>query len=182
MIAHVLRFGSPGSPGSVNWFAAEANRGAGALIDMNLLDILNGSGPSDNLDESRRRLPMTRGDCPDPDDGPCPYVSCRHHLFLDVSRKTGEIRLNFPELLDVDGTPDLDAMPETCSLRVADAGGYILADMGRMFGVTGERARQLEVRALEQLRQKLEALGVTDSHDADETVGLFESPYTGKVD
>ena len=95
---------------------------------------------SDNLDESRRRFahdpwrpsrPLTMDLCP---------TSRRHHLFLDVSHKTGEIRLNFPELLDVDGTPDLDAMPETCSLRVADAGGYLLAYMGRMFGVTGERA------------------------------------------
>jgi hypothetical protein len=124
---------------------------------------------------------MTRGDCPDPDDGPCPYVTCRHHLFLDVSRKTGEIRLNFPELLDVDGTPDLDAMLETCSLRVADRRGQKLEEVGVVLGLTGERARQLEVRALEHLRQRLEALGVTDSHDADGTVGLFESPYTGRA-
>jgi hypothetical protein len=81
----------------------------------------------------------------------------------------------------VDGTPDLDAMPETCSLRVADRHGQKLEVVGVVLGLTGERARQLEVKAMEHLRRKLEALGVTDSHDADGTVGLFESPYTGRV-
>jgi len=27
---------------------------------------------------------------------PCPYVSCKHHLYLDVSARTGAIKLNKP--------------------------------------------------------------------------------------
>src|SRR5205085_9123337 len=26
---------------------------------------------------------------------PCPFVSCKHHLYLDVSSRTGAIKLNF---------------------------------------------------------------------------------------
>ena len=29
---------------------------------------------------------------------PCPFVSCTHHLYLDVNPETGAIKLNFPHL------------------------------------------------------------------------------------
>jgi hypothetical protein len=28
---------------------------------------------------------------------PCPFVSCKHHLYLDVNERTGAIKLNFPD-------------------------------------------------------------------------------------
>ena len=47
---------------------------------------------------------------------PCPFVSCKHHLFIDVSARTGAIKLNFPDL-------EVWEMNETCALDVADRGG-----------------------------------------------------------
>ncbi|NUQ78861.1 MAG: hypothetical protein HUU21_35500, partial [Polyangiaceae bacterium] len=41
--------------------------------------------------------PRARGECVD-GPRPCPYVSCQHHLYLDVSPRTGAIKLNFPDL------------------------------------------------------------------------------------
>src|SRR5262245_9335478 len=41
--------------------------------------------------------PKTRADCVN-GERPCPFVSCKHHLYLDVSAKTGAIKLNFPDL------------------------------------------------------------------------------------
>src|SRR5689334_24102594 len=41
--------------------------------------------------------PRTRADCAN-GERPCPFVSCKHHLYLDVSAKTGAIKLNFPDL------------------------------------------------------------------------------------
>ena len=41
--------------------------------------------------------PKTRAECVE-GPRPCPYVSCKHHLFLDVSARTGAIKLNFPDL------------------------------------------------------------------------------------
>ena len=78
---------------------------------------------------------------------PCPFVSCKHHLFLDVSARTGAIKLNFPDL-------DVWDMKETCALDVADRGGTTLEDVGAIMNLTRERIRQVEVKGL----AKLEAL------------------------
>ena len=78
---------------------------------------------------------------------PCPFVSCKHHLFLDVSARTGAIKLNFPDL-------EVWEMNESCALDVADRGGTTLEDVGAIMNLTRERIRQVEVKAL----AKLEAL------------------------
>lgn len=95
--------------------------------------------------------PKTRSQCID-GPRPCPYVSCKHHLFLDVSAKTGAIKMNFPDL-------DLWEMGESCALDVADRGGTTLEDVGAIMNLTRERIRQVEVRAL----AKLEALNDMNS-------------------
>ena len=79
--------------------------------------------------------------------GPCPFVSCKHHLYLDVSAKTGAIKLNFPDL-------EVWEMTESCALRVADRGGSTLEEVGTIMNLTRERVRQVEVKGL----AKLEAL------------------------
>jgi hypothetical protein len=127
-------------------------------------------------DDGKRRLPLTWGDCQD-EEGPCPYVSCRYHLFLGVDPSTGSMKLNFPDLFDEDGSPRLDEMPATCALRVAELDGVTLEVMGEMLNLTRERARQIEVSALERLRKGLAQLGL-DSHESVATVGVFENPYT----
>ncbi len=87
--------------------------------------------------------PKTRSQCID-GPRPCPYVSCSHHLFLDISSKTGAIKMNFPDL-------DLWEMGESCALDVADRGGTTLEDVGAIMNLTRERIRQVEVRALAKL-------------------------------
>jgi hypothetical protein len=75
---------------------------------------------------------------------PCPFVSCRYHLYLDVSPRTGSIKVNFPDL-------EVWDMPYSCALDVADAGGATLEDVGSIMNLTRERIRQLEVKALTRL-------------------------------
>lgn len=77
---------------------------------------------------------------------PCPFVSCRHHLYLDVNPATGTIKLNFPHL-------EVWEMQETCALDVADHCGVTLDDVGEILNLTRERIRQVEVRALLALKQ-----------------------------
>jgi len=85
---------------------------------------------------------------------PCPFVSCEHHLYLDVNPDSGAIKLNFPHL-------DVWEMAETCSLDVADRGGITLEDVGSILNLTRERIRQVEVRGLVKIRTKnSEALGL----------------------
>jgi hypothetical protein len=90
--------------------------------------------------------PTTRAECA-AGARPCPYISCKYHLFLDVSPRTGSIKLNFPDL-------EVWEMPVSCALDVADSGGSTLEDVGAIMNLTRERIRQLEVKAL----AKLEAL------------------------
>ena len=86
---------------------------------------------------------------------PCPFVSCEHHLYLDVNPDSGAIKLNFPHL-------EVWEMAETCSLDVADRGGITLEDVGAILNLTRERIRQVEVRGLVKIRTKnSEALGLS---------------------
>lgn len=89
----------------------------------------------------------TRHDCLQGDNAerPCPFVSCKHHLALDVSPETGAIKLNFPDV-------EVWEMPETCALDVADRGGVTLEELGALMNLTRERIRQLETRALAKVR------------------------------
>ncbi len=88
--------------------------------------------------------PRTRGECKE-EMRPCPYVSCKHHLYLDVNPETGSIKLNFPDL-------EVWEMAETCSLDVADRGGITLEEVGEIMNLTRERIRQVEVRGLLKLK------------------------------
>lgn len=76
---------------------------------------------------------------------PCPFVSCAHHLYLDVNPESGAIKLNFPHL-------EVWQMEETCALDVADRGGTTLEEVGAILNLTRERIRQVEVRGLAKIR------------------------------
>lgn len=87
--------------------------------------------------------PRSRGECQQ-GPRPCPHVSCRHHLYLDVSPRTGAIKLNFPDL-------EVWELPDSCALDVADQGGITLEDVGAIMNLTRERIRQVELSALSRL-------------------------------
>ncbi len=82
--------------------------------------------------------PRTRADCAD-GPRPCPWVSCRHHLYLEVDGR-GHVRLAFPD-------KEPWELRETCALDVAERGEHTLEYVGRLLNLTRERIRQLEERA-----------------------------------
>lgn len=88
--------------------------------------------------------PRTRADCADVP-RPCPFVSCRHHLYLDVSRNGRGVKLNWPDL-------EPDDVADSCALDVADGGGASREAVGAAMNLTRERVRQIETEALEELR------------------------------
>lgn len=88
--------------------------------------------------------PQTRQECLAME-RPCPFVSCSHHLYLDVNPESGAIKLNFPHL-------EVWEMAETCSLDVADRGGITLEEVGAILNLTRERIRQVEVRGLTKIK------------------------------
>ena len=95
-----------------------------------------------DLEEGVER-PRRREDCA-AGPRPCPYVACKHHLYLDVSPATGTIKLNFPEL-------EVWELAESCALDVADSGAQEVDHASHLLNVSRERIRQIEVVALSKL-------------------------------
>lgn len=89
--------------------------------------------------------PRTRAECKN-GPRPCPFVSCKHHLYLDVNPTTGSIKLNFPDL-------EPHELKESCGLDVADRGGITLEEVGELMNLTRERIRQVELLGLERVRE-----------------------------
>lgn len=104
--------------------------------------------------------PKTRADCAQGEFAarPCPFVSCKYHLLLDVSERTGAIKVNFPGL-------EVSEMAETCSLDIADRGGVTLEEVGVIMNLTRERIRQLEVKGLAKLKALNELAALQDFLD-----------------
>lgn len=74
---------------------------------------------------------------------PCPWVSCRHHLYLDV-RADGSLKLNFPDREPED-------LAVSCSLDLAEDGPRTLDAIAALMNMSKERARQLETAAFDKL-------------------------------
>lgn len=87
--------------------------------------------------------PRTRAECRDMD-RPCPFVSCKYHLYIDVHPVRGSIKLNFPDV-------EVWEMTDTCALDVADRGGITLEEVGEIMNLTRERVRQVETAGLSRL-------------------------------
>ena len=111
---------------------------------------------------ARYDRPRTRGDClPGGCNGarPCPWVSCKAHLAIDVDERTGSLKLNFPDL-------EVWEMEHTCALDIADEGGRTLEETGVAMALTRERTRQLEVRGLARTAQSTTLLDYLDAPPA----------------
>lgn len=98
-----------------------------------------------------RHLPLTRGDCAEArgydEEGklnPCPYVSCRSHLYLDVDESNRSIRLNFPNL-------EVWEFEHTCALDIAEEGENSLETVGAALNITRQGAQIIEHNAVAQI-------------------------------
>jgi Sigma-70, region 4 len=106
--------------------------------------------------ESAER-PKKREECIN-SERPCAYVSCKHHLYLDVSARTGAIKLNFPDL-------DVWEMKDSCALDISDRGGTTLEEVGAIMNLTRERIRQVEVKGLAKLQALKDMASLRDYID-----------------
>jgi hypothetical protein len=103
------------------------------------------------LDLLEKTRPRYRRDCIN-GIRPCIYVSCKHHLYLDVNPQTGSVKINFPD-------KEIWELEETCALDVADRGGITLEEVGEILNLTRERIRQVEVNGLRKIQV---STGITD--------------------
>jgi hypothetical protein len=119
--------------------------------------------------------PLTRGDCA-AGPRPCPYVTCRHHLLVDVAEdgrlyvnRALEARLQWGARW---GNPSAD-VPDTCALDVAERGGITEEEIATILGTTVVRIEQIERRAHARARET--------EHDFDDVDDLLsehpDDPY-----
>lgn len=101
--------------------------------------------------------PANRSECVS-EPRPCLYVTCKHHLYLDVNPETGSVKVNFPG-------KEVWELTETCALDVAERGGITLEEVGEILNLTRERIRQLEVSALGKLKEH------ASEYELDEFIG-----------
>ncbi len=94
--------------------------------------------------------PRKRSDCSQVE-RPCPYVGCRHNLYVDQARADASLTFNFPDQEPWDVKPTA-----SCALDIIEEQGPMtLDDVGRVLGVTRERVRQIERRAFEVALKQL---------------------------
>ncbi len=98
--------------------------------------------------------PTTRAECVDME-RPCPFVSCKYHLYIDVHPVRGSIKVNFTDM-------DVWEMTETCALDIADRGGITLEEVGEIMNLTRERVRQVETAGLGKLAALKDVLRLKD--------------------
>lgn len=98
--------------------------------------------------------PTTRAECSDME-RPCPFVSCKYHLYIDVHPVRGSIKVNFPDI-------EVWEMTETCALDIADRGGITLEEVGEIMNLTRERVRQVETQGLAKLQALVDVQRLKD--------------------
>lgn len=98
------------------------------------------------MDDQR---PKTRAECAG-GQRPCPWVSCRYHLYLDLNPQTSHITIRHPDV-------EPHEMLISCALDVADlvAAGEVITQqqVGELMGVSKARAQQLEWRCADDFEQ-----------------------------
>lgn len=101
----------------------------------------------------RNPTPQTRADCID-GPRPCQFVSCRHHMHARQKRQHPRTSTYQSEA--------------TCSLDIAAEGNHTLDEVGTYLGITRERVRQIETKAMVKVREALGRRGyaAADVHDA----------------
>lgn len=81
---------------------------------------------------------------------PCPWVSCKYHLFGDFE-DDGSYHCNHP------GKEPWE-LEHTCALDLADEGPLSTEQIGAAIGVGAERARQIVVEGIQSLREVFDTL------------------------
>lgn len=91
---------------------------------------------------------------------PCPFVGCRHHLYLDINPDNGSITVRFPNLYPWE-------LEESCSLDVAERGGMGIPPLAPLLAVSRQGVHVQVRRALGDARGNAGTRTVTMAKELD---------------
>lgn len=104
-------------------------------------------GEPEDLSSFHYEKPRFRSEC-EAMPRPCPFVSCRFHMFLDVNPKNGSIKFNWPGR-------DLRELEDTCVLDVVDKEKDLsFSEIGDLLNISHEAARQTLEKGIRALKQE----------------------------
>jgi len=108
---------------------------------------------------SLRVLPASRSECRR-GPRPCPYVSCRYHLLLNVA-SDGRLwsQVAFDEADAESIAVAVEALGETCALDVADDGEHTFEEVGVLMGRDAKRVFEDTQRAQAKVANAVGAAG-----------------------
>jgi len=94
-------------------------------------------------------------------DGPCPYVSCSHHLLLDVDGLSVRVHrralvavggAHVDDWTDDDAAAAILALDDTCALDVAARGESTTGDIAACVGMTRQAVDHMIASVVERLQ------------------------------
>lgn len=109
-------------------------------------------GQADYPEPTEHLRPRTFGECKRTIRTDCPFVSCRHHLGIEVL-DNGSLFLT---------REDPTSTRRACSLDVANSGPKTLDEVGEILGVTRTRVQQIEQQALAKVRAHAKRMRLRD--------------------
>jgi hypothetical protein len=89
---------------------------------------------------------------------PCPFVSCKHHLLIDVAHPGRLVKTSpFDDQSDADGSVVagvLMSQAQTCSLDVADEGESAPRAIGRLVNTSRQMVERIIDRSVAKAQRK----------------------------
>lgn len=92
-------------------------------------------------------MPKTRGECLN-GPRPCPHLACKYNLSLDLVKNPANVDSDYVRIVINKVSWDTGL---NCVLDIADGGRMSLEDIGFLWGITRERVRQIEDRAIRKI-------------------------------
>lgn len=118
----------------------------------------SGGGGDGSAEGSGGSRPRTRAECLT-SPRPCPWVGCRYHLFWELAPRHFSIPPSQIDSLSPDKCASfIESMPTSCVLDIVQD-GMTLEETGKLFGITRERVRQIQAKAMRRLKYKTVVLG-----------------------
>lgn len=125
--------------------------------------------------------PKTRGECMERNERPCPWFSCRYHIASVQAQAWNTIggQPGFLQLTDEEMIDRMFSRPFFCILDAADQGGLTLEACGEIAGLTRERIRQIEEKAIKKVLRFKKNYGIDILEEFVEDIGSRETGYRG---